>query len=286
MMYSMTGYGQAETEIQGRIYRVEIRSVNAKYNDISLRLPQSFRTKEMDIRKRLQARLRRGKIQLTLTEEIAPDTARLQLNEGVLESYRKKLQGLYPEADINHLLPALLRLPDIWQTPEEDIETLWATVEPLIERAVTALNDYRLSEGEAVFRDLEKHLAAIRGCLAQIEKSDPERMQKIRARLHKLTADIIDRADPARLELELLLFADKLDINEEKQRLRHHLEYFEQTMRNDHPEKGKKLNFIAQEMGREINTIGSKANDAGIQKCVVEMKEALEKIKEQTANIL
>ena len=285
-MRSMTGYGQAETEIQGRIYRVEIRSVNSKYNDINLRLPQSFRSKEMDIRKRLQARLRRGKIQLVLTEEISPDLARLQLNEGVLETYRKKLQNLYPEADINHLLPALLRLPDVWQTPEEDIETLWAGVEAAIDRAVAALDDYRVKEGAAIFADLEKHLEVIRGCLEQIEKLDPERMQKIRERLHKLTADIKEQADPARLELELLLFADKLDINEEKQRLRHHLDYFNQTMRSDHSEKGKKLNFIAQEMGREINTIGSKANDAGIQKCVVEMKEALEKIKEQTANIL
>ena len=286
MMRSMTGYGQAETEIQGRIYRVEIRSVNAKYNDINLRLPQSFRSKEMDIRKRLQTRLRRGKIQLTLNEEISPDLARLQLNEGVLETYRKKLQNLYPQADINHLLPALLRLPDVWKTPEEDIESLWAGVEAAIERAIAALDDYRTKEGEAIFADLEKHLEVIRGCLEQIEKLDPERMEKIRNRLHKLTADIKDQADPARLELELLLFADKLDINEEKQRLRHHLDYFDQTMRNDNPEKGKKLNFIAQEMGREINTIGSKANDAGIQKCVVEMKEALEKIKEQTANIL
>ena len=286
MMRSMTGYGQAETQIQGRIYRVEIRSVNAKYNDINLRLPQSLRSKEMDIRKRLQTRLRRGKIQLTLTEEISPDLARLQLNEGVLETYRKKLQNLYPQADINHLLPALLRLPDVWQTPEEDIESLWAGVEASIERAIAALDDYRTKEGASIFTDLEKHLNAIRGCLEQIEKLDPERMQKIRERLHKLTADIKDQADPARLELELLLFADKLDINEEKQRLRHHLDYFVQTMRSDHSEKGKKLNFIAQEMGREINTIGSKANDAGIQKCVVEMKEALEKIKEQTANIL
>ena len=285
-MRSMTGYGQAETEIQGRIYRVEIRSVNAKYNDINLRLPQSFRFKEMDIRKRLQTRLRRGKIQLTLTEEISPDLARLQLNEGVLETYRKKLQNLYPQADINHLLPALLRLPDVWQTPEEDIESLWAGVQAAIERAIAALDDYRTKEGEAIFADLEKHLEVIRGCLEQIEKLDPERMEKIRNRLHKLTADIKDQADPARLELELLLFADKLDINEEKQRLRHHLDYFVQTMRNNDSEKGKKLNFIAQEMGREINTIGSKANDAGIQKCVVEMKEALEKIKEQTANIL
>ncbi len=286
MMRSMTGYGQAETEIQGRIYRVEIRSVNAKYNDINLRLPQSFRSKEMDIRKRLQTRLRRGKIQLTLNEEISPDLARLQLNEGVLETYRKKLQNLYPGADINHLLPALLRLPDVWQTPEEDIESLWAGVEAAIERAIAALDDYRMKEGASIFADLEKHLEVIRGCLEQIEKLDPERMEKIRKRLHKLTADIKDQADPARLELELLLFADKLDINEEKQRLRHHLDYFVQTMRSDHSEKGKKLNFIAQEMGREINTIGSKANDAGIQKCVVEMKEALEKIKEQTANIL
>ncbi len=285
-MRSMTGYGQAETEIQGRIYRVEIRSVNAKYNDINLRLPQSFRFKEMDIRKRLQTRLRRGKIQLTLNEEISPDLARLQLNEGVLETYRKKLQNLYPQADINHLLPALLRLPDVWQTPEEDIESLWAGVEAAIERAIAALDDYRMKEGASIFADLEKHLEVIHGCLEQIEKLDPERMQKIRERLHKLTADIKDQADPARLELELLLFADKLDINEEKQRLRHHLDYFDQTMRNDNPEKGKKLNFIAQEMGREINTIGSKANDTGIQKCVVEMKEALEKIKEQTANIL
>ncbi len=286
MMRSMTGYGQAETEIQGRIYRVEIRSVNAKYNDINLRLPQSFRSKEMDIRKRLQTRLRRGKIQLTLNEEISPDLARLQLNEGVLETYRKKLQNLYPGADINHLLPALLRLPDVWQTPEEDIESLWAGVEAAIGRAILALDDYRMKEGASIFADLEKHLEVIRGCLEQIEKLDPERMEKIRKRLHKLTADIKDQADPARLELEMLLFADKLDINEEKQRLRHHLDYFVQTMRSDHSEKGKKLNFIAQEMGREINTIGSKANDAGIQKCVVEMKEALEKIKEQTANIL
>ena len=285
-MRSMTGYGQAETEIQGRIYRVEIRSVNAKYNDINLRLPQSFRSKEMDIRKRLQTRLRRGKIQLTLNEEISPDLARLQLNEGVLETYRKKLQNLYPGADINHLLPALLRLPDVWQTPEEDIESLWAGVEAAIGRAILALDDYRMKEGASIFADLEKHLEVIRGCLEQIEKLDPERMEKIRKRLHKLTADIKDQADPARLELEMLLFADKLDINEEKQRLRHHLDYFVQTMRSDHSEKGKKLNFIAQEMGREINTIGSKANDAGIQKCVVEMKEALEKIKEQTANIL
>ena len=286
MILSMTAYGQAEAPINGRRYRVELKSVNNKYNDISIKLPPSLRAHETALRKDLANRLRRGKIFLTITEEAIDQNALPAIDGEAVRHYWHQLSQWFPSLQPADVLAAILRRPEIWQQSDEDTAKLWEQIQPLLDQAVSTFMEYRRTEGAGIEKDLIEKIALIRDYLNQIEKKDPERITHIRQRLDKVVADIADKADPARLEQELLWYMDRLDINEEKQRLRHHLDYFLQTLQNQKQEKGKKLHFIAQEMGREINTIGSKANDATIQRMVVEMKDALEKIKEQTANIV
>ncbi|NPA46401.1 MAG: YicC family protein [Chlorobi bacterium] len=286
MIFSMTAFGQAGATIDGRRYTVEIKSVNNKYNDIAVKLPPSLRSFETALRKQLAAALRRGKIFVAVTEETVDSSALPSINGEALMYYKEQLQDIFPQLNEKDIVPALLRRPEVWEQPAEDTESLWEKLQPVIHEATEKFVAYRRTEGEEIRKDMLEKVAVIRRALDEVEKRDPGRLDRIRQRLGQIAASLRDKADPNRLEQELLLYMDRLDINEEKQRLRHHLDYFLGTLEAPDMEKGKKLHFIAQEMGREINTLGAKANDADIQRLVVEMKDALEKIKEQTANVV
>ena len=288
MIYSMTGFGKARAHINDIPYQIELKSLNSKYFDLNVRLPQELRGAEPQIRKFLENTLKRGKIQLSITP-VGPAALRSkQLNEELLQHYHQRITSLYPDADTGQIIAALLRHPDMWfADDEEDTEKLTLQLLPAIEKAVEELKQFRKTEGERIEKDLRRQTALISDKLEEIRRREPLRKEKIRTKLREAFRESGVQADPERFEEELIYYLDRLDINEEMQRLETHLKHFDETLRQTEPEtKGKKLQFIAQEMGREINTTGSKANDAAIQSLVVEMKDALEKIKEQTANIL
>lgn len=287
MLYSMTGYGKAETVLDDVRYEIEIKSVNGKNFDVQIRLPQWFRHKEIDLRKRIQQRLLRGKIGLTISWETLSDKPSSQIRNGVLQAYWEQIRASFPDIDKAPVVAALLRQNDVWQQEEnEDNDALWNRLEPYVEKAMDELIRFRRQEGEEIKRNMLSKIDQIRAGLDEIVRIAPSRIEKIRERLEKSVAEIKESVDEQRMEQEILFYLDKLDINEEISRLSNHIRYFLQTLDSDELSKGKKLNFIAQEMGREINTIGSKANFDAIQHSVVRMKDALEQIKEQTYNIL
>ena len=287
MLYSMTGYGKAETVLDDVRYEIEIKSVNGKNFDVQIRLPQWFRHKEIDLRKRIQQRLLRGKIGLTISWETLSDKPSSQIRNGVLQAYWEQIRASFPDIDKAPVVAALLRQNDVWQQEEnEDNDALWNRLEPYVEKAMDELIRFRRQEGEEIKRNMLSKIDQIHAGLDEIVRIAPSRIEKIRERLEKSVAEIKESVDEQRMEQEILFYLDKLDINEEISRLSNHIRYFLQTLDSDELSKGKKLNFIAQEMGREINTIGSKANFDAIQHSVVRMKDALEQIKEQTYNIL
>ncbi len=287
MLYSMTGYGKAHTEINGTQYEVEIKSLNSKYFDLQTRLPNGLRQKEMDFRKMLESGLVRGKITFQITLDASSELTARKLNRNVLQNYLNEINEIFTGLNQSEIIASLLRHPDIWiQESDEDVESVYKNLIPVVEKAVEEVTVFRKQEGESIEKDIRQRLSEIGNYLARVESLAPVRLEKIKAKLSESIKSIKDQADENRFEQELIYYLEKLDINEEIIRLKNHLNYFEKTMNGPGVTKGKKLNFIAQEMGREINTIGSKANDAGIQHLVVQMKDALEKIKEQSGNVL
>ena len=287
MIYSMTGYGKADKEIDGVKYEVEIKSLNSKYFDLQVRLPNGLRQKEMELRKRLENKLVRGKISFQISYDTATAQTARNLNGGLLKNYVARVEDIFNDVNRSEIIASLLRNPDVWIKEEDkDIDALFLQLLPAVDSAIEKTLDFRRQEGKVIETDLITRLNEIHGFLSEVEKSAPERAEKIRKRLTESLEAIKTQPDENRFEQELIYYLEKLDINEEISRLKNHLDYFEKTLNGGGLSKGKKLNFIAQEMGREINTIGSKANDASIQHLVVQMKDALEKIKEQTANIL
>ncbi len=287
MLYSMTGYGKAEAVVDGIRYEIEIKSVNGKNFDVNLRLPQWFRHKETGLRKRLQQRLIRGKISVYVSWEDLRQRPANQLRTGVLEVYWQQLKQTFPDLDQSVVVAALLRQGDVWQQEKhEEADAWWNALQAAFERAMDDLEQFRLQEGEEIVKDMFRQVEEIKSALEKVKKMAPVRIAKIREKLQSAVEEIRQLVDPSRFEAEILFYLEKLDLNEELSRLENHLKYFSEVLTSEEKSKGKKLNFIAQEMGREINTTGSKANDADIQKQVVLMKDALEKIKEQTANVL
>ena len=283
----MTGYGKSETHFNNKNISVEIRSLNSKNLDIKLRLPQLYREKEMEIRKLLSQILKRGKVDVFINIEDMEDRPKNHINEPVFKSYLKQLKQIQPTADVNLLIPAVLRLPDVLQAEEEQIdEQEWKVLKQTLEQSAGKLMKYREDEGKSLEKDLRQRVKNIRDGIQKIDKLDKNRLSRIKERLTDALKQLKQDVDANRFEQELVYYLEKFDINEEKVRLNNHLDYFEQQL--DSPEilKGKKLGFIAQEMGREINTTGSKANDSDIQQVVVTMKDELEKIKEQVLNAL
>ncbi len=287
MIYSMTGYGKAEKAIGDVQYTVEIKTLNGKFFDLQVKMPSDFREKEIEIRKSLEKVLLRGKATFYLNAESLSGAASRMLNTRVLKQYLNSISKAFPIQDQDKILSHMLSAPDVWEKQEpEDLESLWKEIRFLIEKAVDEVQAFRKQEGLELERDIREKLETIKKRLKHVEALEPKRIEKIKQELKKSLEELKDQVDPVRFEQEVIYYLDRLDINEEIVRLRHHLSYFEKTLDDKEIQKGKKLQFIAQEIGREINTIGSKANDSSIQREVVEMKNALEKIKEQTSNVL
>lgn len=287
----MTGYGKVTAEFEGKKIHVEIKSLNSKALDLSTRIAPLYREKEMEIRNLIAQRLERGKVDFNLWVEKDVVDSATPINMAVLESYYKQINSIAETTGIP--LPAdwfatLLRLPDVMTKVEvqELSEEEWDVVSRAVHEAIDRLVAFRVQEGEALERKFREKLDNITALLASIEVYETERVARIRERI----TDALEKTlsvdyDKNRLEQELIYYIEKLDINEEKQRLANHLRYFRQTMEEGHGQ-GKKLGFIAQEMGREINTTGSKSNHAEMQNIVVKMKDELEQIKEQVLNVM
>jgi uncharacterized protein (TIGR00255 family) len=283
----MTGYGKAEFHTDDKSIMVEIRSLNSKNIDLKTRIPSVYREKESEIRKLIANQLKRGKIDFQLTIESLVDQPKNQINTGILNNYLQQLKAVQPNADETQLLVAALRLPDVLQYKKEDLdEAEWQKVRKVIDEAIAKMITYRKDEGATLEKDLLANLDNIQQYLDQIAAIDGARVEEIKTRLHEALSKLKIDVDQNRFEQELIYYLEKLDINEEKVRLNSHLQYFRQEFETKTVAKGKKLAFISQEMGREINTIGSKSNNSQMQQLVVKMKDELEKIKEQMLNIL
>ena len=291
MIRSMTGYGKAMLETPQRKITVEIKALNSKQADVNTKVPWLFKEKELEIRNMIIRKLQRGKIDLFITLEAMEEEAPPVINKNNVRSYFKQLRELGGELGIENdceLMGIVMRLPDTLKTERAELnEEEWNKISVLIDDALSMTDLYRIEEGKAMETDLTKAVSSITGYLANIENIEGDRIIRMREKLTASLSEYVatENIDRNRFEQELIFYLEKMDINEEKVRLKKHCDYFVETIHGDGV-NGKMLNFISQEMGREINTIGSKANDASMQKLVVMMKDELEKIKEQTLNIL
>ena len=285
MVKSMTGFGKAEIQIENKNYILEIRSLNNKGLELSCRLPAQFREIELHLKKIIVESLKRGKVDLSLNVENIDQPNARNINLATVNQYIEQLSKIQ-DADRLELLKIAIKLPDTLKTEINDIDDKEIkTIEGLLRKALISLNEFRSHEGDSLAKDFKIRLTNLQTLIDQINKEDPERIEKIENKLKASLEDLQIEIDQNRFEQELIYYIEKLDITEEKVRLSNHIEYFTNTMENP-GSSGKKLGFIAQEMGREINTIGSKANHAGLQKIVIQMKDELEKIKEQLLNVL
>ena len=283
----MTGYAKVQSTVGDKKLNIEIKTLNSKQLDLIVKLPAAYRSRELEIRA-LLAPLERGKVEFTMSEESGSNIA--SLNEELLASRYEALCRMASRlgADSSQLLASLVCSNDIWNgNTEQDLdEAGWATLQADIQRAVLLTDEFRKHEGDVLERDFHLHVDLIEQLLGQIPPYEAERIETAKERIRRYMADAaVKEVDQNRFEQELIYYLEKLDITEEKVRLQKHIDYFRQTMA-DEPSCGKKLGFVAQEMGREINTTGSKANHVEIQRIVVAMKDELEKIKEQLGNVL
>ncbi len=281
----MTGYGKSVLQLPTKKISIELKSLNSKNLDVNARMPSMYRAKELDIRKLLAKHLVRGKVDFSLYVEITGEDTSSKINKTVVKEYIKQLKDVVDGDDVE-LLKMAVRLPDAVTTERDDIdEEEWLKIAEGINEAVSKIVNYREDEGAILKQDFTDRIATLKELLDQVIAMDPERIEGVRARLEKGIADIKEKVDENRFEQELVYYIEKFDITEEKVRLDNHLDYFIKTL-NSNDSNGKKLGFISQEIGREINTIGSKSNYAPMQKLVVQMKDELEKIKEQLLNVL
>ncbi len=285
----MTGFGKAKKEFEDKIVSVEIRSLNSKNLDLSLRLSSTYRDKEHELKSEITKLLERGKVDLSVFIEPKVAETPVEINTVLAKTYYTKLKDLAIELNepTTNLMSYVLKMPDVLKSErKEPNEKDWNEIREVILMAIHELNKFREDEGQSIEQDFQTRLTIISDSLEKIKEHDASRIQAIRDRIKKNLEEAVgkDKIDQNRFEQELIYYIEKLDINEEKVRLKTHLDYFIKTMKE--PAGGRKLNFIGQEIGREVNTIGSKANDAEMQKMVVLMKDELEKIKEQTNNVL
>ncbi|MEB3074779.1 endoribonuclease YicC domain-containing protein [Capnocytophaga gingivalis] len=286
MIQSMTGFGKSLLQLTHKKVIIEIKSLNSKAIDLNTRIAQAYKEKELVLRKLISDTLERGKIDFTLTIENTSETSSSTLNAPIVRGYIQQMQAITPDAPEVELLKMAVRMPDALTTPVEEVdESEFAQIEEQLVLALKQLQDFRRSEGAILEKDFVLRIKNIQALLSQVETLDIERLAAIRNRMEKAIEEIKDRVDENRFEQELIFYLEKLDITEEKVRLANHLNYFLTTL-EEPQSNGRKLGFIAQEIGREINTLGSKANHAQMQQIVVLMKNELEKIKEQVLNIL
>ena len=285
MIQSMTGYGKHVIQLPSKKITVELKSLNSKSLDLNARMPSTYRAKELELRKGIANSLVRGKVDFGLFVESTGNETSSQVNEDVVKTYIEQLRSIARGEDVQ-LLEMALRLPDAMKTEREDInEEEYEAIQLALKEALKEINNFRSEEGEALEKDFIQRIEALSTLLKKVIEIDPERHSAIREKLEKAVNDLKADVDENRFEQELIYYLEKYDITEEKVRLANHLDYFSKTM-NSADSNGKKLGFISQEIGREINTIGSKANFAPMQQLVVQMKDELEKIKEQMLNVL
>jgi len=291
MLLSMTGFGNAKGHFQGREIVIEIRCINSKINDFRLKMPNSYRQHELDLRKILNDKVIRGKLDLSISVDSSGVEEEFMLNKSLFLNFYQQIQQLSSEIDLHQsdLLNAILKFPNVITAQETLIAPeLYAFTVELLMEAIEKLNDFRSIEGAIITNDMVLRIQHILDFLQKVESLDPERIKALKEKLQKsiqtnLDAESIDRN---RFEQEILYYLERIDITEEKVRLKQHCDYFLEELSKKGNIKARKLNFISQEIGREINTLGSKAQYSPIQKLVVNMKDELEKIKEQMANIL
>ena len=291
MIKSMTGYGKAEALLETGKITVEVRSLNGKTADISIKTSMLPKNKEMAVRQKIAAELTRGNIDFFITfEPNAADSAK-KINMDLAMEYYQQIcalgKNIGAEGNPADLIATILRMPEVMDAKKQDVitEDNWQVVEACIDEALANINAFRSQEGEVLYKDVTSNINKILEYSAEVETYERERVEAIREKILSRFAELKAEPDQSRLEQEMIFYIEKLDINEERVRLRQHCRYFLDTIENE-PDPGKKLGFICQEIGREINTTGSKANHTEIQKIVVNMKDELEKIKEQSLNIL
>jgi uncharacterized protein (TIGR00255 family) len=287
----MTGYGKAECVLPDKKLTIEVRSLNSKQLDATARLPSLYREKELEIRQIIAGSLERGKVECNIFYELNEEATSGIINEPVVKSYYEQLYRISGELGLQaslELLSMVMRMPDTIRTDRSELEVEeWNTVKEGLNQALRQVNDFRQQEGNALERDLRQRVATITERLSTLERYEEERITRIRERIATNLSELTstEEFDKNRFEQELIFYLEKMDISEEKVRLSNHCSYFLETL-DEKGAVGKKLGFISQEMGREINTLGSKANHTGIQRLVVEMKDELERIKEQLLNVL
>ena len=291
MIKSMTGFGKATSEFSSKKITVEVRSLNSRQLDLNLRMPYSYKEKELELRAEISKQIERGKVDITVFTEFLQEALPIAINKTLAKTYYKELKSLAEELneDTSKLLALTMKMPDVLKVEKEIVELdmeEWKQVKATVDKAIEAFQKFREDEGKTLSDEFEMRIGIIDKLLIDVVAMDASRVENIRTRIKNNIADVIDKEkiDENRFEQELIYYIEKLDITEEKLRLKTHLDYFMEAMKEQG--SGRKLGFISQEIGREINTIGSKANDATVQKMVVQMKDELEKIKEQLLNVL
>ena len=286
MIQSMTGYGKFVLELPLKTIRIEIRALNSKSMDLNMRMPSNYRSKELELRKIIGKALGRGKIDVSLHVEKSNSLKTAKINPAIVQDYIQQLKHIAPTDSVLELLKMAVKMPDAFNIEKEDVDDKeWSQILSAVANALEGIVAYRSDEGQVLLNDFTGRIKAIESLLKSVVEMNPERVVNVRERLAKGVAEFKEGLDQNRFEQELIYYIEKLDITEENVRLQNHLNYFIKTL-NSVDSNGKKLGFISQEIGREINTIGSKANFAPMQKQVVQMKDELEKIKEQLLNVL
>lgn len=286
MIHSMTGFGKASVQLPLKKLTIEIKSLNSKSLDLSVRLSQQYKEKELEVRNVIAQRLERGKIECSLYIEVTGEETSSTINAPIVKSYIQQMKSIIPDADATELMKMAVRMPDALKVERAELdEEEWKEIQKILNEALNNIVEFRRQEGAKLQNDFEQQIGSIRILMDEVATYETERINAVKERLRQGLEELKVNTDQNRFEQELIYYIEKLDINEEKVRLTNHLDYFIETM-NGTQANGRKLGFIAQEMGREINTMGSKSNHSKMQKCVVQMKDELEKIKEQVLNIL
>ncbi|SEH63834.1 TIGR00255 family protein [Paenimyroides aquimaris] len=286
MIYSMTGFGKASVQLPLKKITVEIKSLNSKNLDLSVRLPQGYKEKELEVRNVMAQQLERGKVECSVYVEVTGEETSATLNAPIVKAYIAQMRNIIPDADPTELMKMAVRMPDALKVERCEVdEEEWNEIVKVLNQAVKNINEFRKQEGEKLGNDFTERINNIRSYMKEITTYENDRIVTVKERLQQNLKELEVTIDESRYAQEVVYYIEKLDINEEKVRLTNHLDYFIETM-DAHEQSGRKLGFIAQEMGREINTMGSKSNHSEMQKLVVKMKDELEKIKEQVLNIL
>lgn len=286
MIQSMTGFGKASLQLPTKKITVEIKSLNSKGLDLNTRMPSVFREMELGLRNQISQRLERGKVDFSLYVEVTGEETTSKINVPIVNSYINQMKAVIPTADATELLKMAVRMPDALKTERDEIDaTEWKQIQTVIDEAMENIANFRKDEGASLEKEFQLRISNINNLMTEAVSYDAERVETVKTRLRTALEELKVNVDENRFEQELIFYLEKYDITEEKVRLGNHLNYFIETL-NGTEANGRKLGFITQEMGREINTMGSKSNHTEMQKLVVMMKDELEKIKEQVLNVL